>query len=194
MLGDTAYKLAQETKRTQAHLPAYNKSLVEQLCRETRHIFAQLEALLQKVNPALGRSVDTRAVAAQLAALHATVKRNKRCLLAYHHLRLQFLKALFWSVGKIPDELKPQLSPQEQDFFSHYALLVSQYKHPFVGIDLNASELPPRDLFIEVRVLKDCGEIQLEKGSLLLTRNSQHHVKRSDVEQLISQGLLQHIG
>ncbi|KAJ1922606.1 DNA replication protein psf1 [Tieghemiomyces parasiticus] len=194
MLGDSAYKLALETKRTQAHLPMYNEALVHHLCRETRHIMGELETLLQSLETIRDEpDADTRSVAAQLAVKHATVKRNKRCLLAYQAQRLRFLQNVFWQVGGVPEEIKPQLSPAELDFFSGYALAVNTYKAPFIDLDLTVSDLPPKDLYIEVRVLQDCGEVQLENGSLLLSKNSQHHVKRTDVDHLVSRGLLQHI-
>ena len=50
---------------------------------------------------------------------------------------------------------------------------------------------PPRDIFIDVRVLKDAGEIQTEYGSINLSKNSQHYVRQADVERLIAQGYLQ---
>lgn len=52
---------------------------------------------------------------------------------------------------------------------------------------------PPKDLFVEVRVLRDCGEIMTENGLVNLEANSTHFLRRVDVEQLIRQGLLEQI-
>lgn len=52
---------------------------------------------------------------------------------------------------------------------------------------------PPKDLFVEVRVLRDCGEVMTENGAVNLEANSTHFLRRVDVEQLIRQGLLEQI-
>lgn len=52
---------------------------------------------------------------------------------------------------------------------------------------------PPKDLYVEVRVLRDCGEIMTENGLVNLEANSTHFLRRVDVEQLIRQGLLEQI-
>ncbi|KAF9929273.1 DNA replication protein psf1, partial [Modicella reniformis] len=53
---------------------------------------------------------------------------------------------------------------------------------------------PPKEVFITVRVLKDCGDIVTESGATLsLKKNSEHFVKRGDVERLINQGYLLHV-
>lgn len=48
--------------------------------------------------------------------------------------------------------------------------------------------LPPRDLYIEVRVLQDCGELYTQSGPVNLTANSTHFLRRVDVEHLIRSG------
>jgi GINS complex subunit 1 len=91
-----------------------------------------------------------------------------------------------------------------------YGDLLAAYKGHWTDIDLTGSLEPPRDLFIDVRVLKDAGEIQTEYGyvgdiskilkerasltsrrSINLTKNSQFYVRQGDVERLIAQGYLQ---
>ena len=47
---------------------------------------------------------------------------------------------------------------------------------------------------MEVRVLEDCGKIQTESGVINLVKNSQHYLRRTDVERLVSQGYLKHLG
>ena len=56
------------------------------------------------------------------------------------------------------------LSPQEEDYVRQYSDLLAAYKGQWTDIDLTGSLEPPRDLFIDVRVLKDAGEIQTEYG------------------------------
>ena len=47
---------------------------------------------------------------------------------------------------------------------------------------------PPKDLFIEVRVLKELGTIMTEAGAVALEKNTVHYLPRADVELLIRQG------
>lgn len=45
---------------------------------------------------------------------------------------------------------------------------------------------PPEDLFIEIRVLEDCGELVTSNGNTLkLEKNSVLMVRRCDVEHLL---------
>ncbi|KCV71388.1 hypothetical protein H696_02338 [Fonticula alba] len=70
---------------------------------------------------------------------------------------------------------------------------LDEYDTGWLDLDLMAHEAPPQGLFVEVRVLRDCGSIQTEDGVVHLTENSNHFLPRSAVEHLISQGYLQHI-
>lgn len=56
------------------------------------------------------------------------------------------------------------LSPEEEEYVRQYRDLLAAYKGQWTDIDLTGSLEPPRDLFIDVRVLKDAGEIQTEYG------------------------------
>ncbi|KAJ2842470.1 DNA replication protein psf1 [Coemansia brasiliensis] len=134
-----------------------------------------------------------------------TVGRNKRCLLAYHHRRMEFIRSLLWTLHLAPSLVPPsvtaRLSPEEQNFAREYARLNSAYRDaveeqlcPTESLDWTASgELPPRDIFIEVRVVKDCGEIVTESGVVSLQAGTQHYLRRTDIEHLLTIGYLEHI-
>jgi len=122
------------------------------------------------------------------------MRRNKRCLLAYHRTRTDKLEELVWSGADILDAPDQQqqaqesynsrmqgndgggaalgntegntnnLSPEEEEYVRRYSDLLATYKGQWTDIDLTGSLEPPRDLFIDVRVLKDAGEIQTEYG------------------------------
>ena len=47
--------------------------------------------------------------------------------------------------------------------------------------------VPPKDPYIQVRVLEDIGEVLLSDQSANLARHSMHFLKRIDAEQFISQ-------
>jgi GINS complex subunit 1 len=61
------------------------------------------------------------------------------------------------------------LSPEEEEYFRLYSEMLAAYKGQWTDIDLTGSLEPPKDLFIDVRVLKDAGEIQTEYGYVLLS-------------------------
>ncbi|KAF9585808.1 DNA replication protein psf1 [Lunasporangiospora selenospora] len=91
------------------------------------------------------------------------------------------------------------LSPDELSFVQEYERIRNQYTNSaqLSEIDLAGIGMitPPKEVFITVRVLRDCGDIVTESGAVLsLKRNSEHFVKRGDVERLIAQGYLLHVG
>lgn len=86
------------------------------------------------------------------------------------------------------------LSHHEQEYLKEYSTLITDLKSgELADIDLSGSLEPPSDVFIDVRVLKDGGEIQTEYGAFNLIKDSQFFVRQSDVERLIQQGYLQKI-
>ena len=127
-----------------------------------------------------------QAAACTLLVNHLSMRRNKRCLLAYHRTRTDKLEELVWSGSDVLDLAGQQrrsttrgeayagangdsgasssLSPQEEEYVRQYGDLLAAYKGQWTDIDLTGSLEPPRDLFIDVRVLKDAGEIQTEYG------------------------------
>lgn len=169
------------------------------------------------------------------------MRRNKRCLLAYHRTRTEKLEELCWKGIDVLEQQQQQqqqnmdedgaasgeqavggggegssLSPEEEEYFRLYGDMLAAYKGQWTDVDLTGSLEPPQDLFIDVRVLKDAGEIQTEYGysppplshfilSLLrilmlilcsvinLTKNSQLYVRQGDVERLIAQGFLERL-
>lgn len=115
------------------------------------------------------------------------MRRNKRCLLSYHRTRADKLEEMVWNGNDISDLSAQQqkslngnqdgasdlgsgegtgssLSPEEEEYVRQYGDLLAAYKGQWSDIDLTGSLEPPRDLFIDVRVLKDAGEIQTEYG------------------------------
>lgn len=66
------------------------------------------------------------------------------------------------------------LSPEEEEYFRQYSDMLAAYKGQWTEIDLTGSLEPPKDLFIDVRVLKDAGEIQTEYGYVVLLLSFSH--------------------
>ncbi|KAK0509614.1 hypothetical protein JMJ35_008008 [Cladonia borealis] len=215
MYGDLGYKLVQHAKRTQAlaHLPPYQTEIVRAMTREVRDLDKDVSDMLApyagSFNPA-----SEPATACSVLVNHLCMRRNKRCLLAYHRVRSDKLEEMCWSGRDVLDieqqqqggqgngegsamaseagaGLQSSLSPEEEEYVRQYGDMLASYKGQWTDIDLTGSLEPPRDLFIDVRVLKDAGEIQTEYGAITLTKNSQFYVRQGDVERLIVQGYLQ---
>lgn len=56
------------------------------------------------------------------------------------------------------------LSPEEEEYLRSYGELVAALKGRWTDVDLTGSLEPPRDLFIDVRVVRDAGVIETEYG------------------------------
>jgi GINS complex subunit 1 len=203
----------QHAKRSQnlAHLPPYQTELVRAVTREVRDLDRDVNRILEPFQGTFDPNED-QATACALLVDHLAMKRNKRCLLAYHRVRAEKLEAMCWEGKDVIEQQHHQqqqreaaqgqsngeanqssLSPEEEEYFRQYNDLLSSYKGQWTDIDLTGSLEPPKDLFIDVRVLKDAGEIQTEYGAINLTKNSQFYVRHGDVERLIAQGFLQRL-
>ena len=67
-------------------------------------------------------------------------------------------------------------------------------KFTVTGMDLTIDQDPPKSLYIEVRCVQDHGELETDDGTvIMLKKNTQHFLPRSQVEPLIRQGILQHV-
>ncbi|EDO16268.1 hypothetical protein Kpol_1053p4 [Vanderwaltozyma polyspora DSM 70294] len=208
MYGDLANKLVLEAKRSQQlsnkskkgnSLPMYHEELVRNILQEVVQLSKNTEYL--KEQQQLG-NMDSKVWKCQQFVMLLCMERNKRCLLAYQRLRSQMLDSLAWdnngldilhdTLGNTQDTT--DLSPQEQEYLKEYSELITELKSgALTDIDLTGSLTPPSDVFIDVRVLKDAGEIQTEYGVFNLIKDSQFFVRQSDVERLIQQGYLQKI-
>ncbi|KKK24844.1 hypothetical protein AOCH_006153 [Aspergillus ochraceoroseus] len=226
MYGELGNKLVQHAKRTQslAHLPPYQTELVRTVAREVRDLDRDLAHLLAPFEGSFNPSQEP-AVACALLVDHLCIRRNKRCLLAYHRVRTEKLEELCWTGIDVLEQQLPSaeqigggggggggggstgnpsvtgggaggsmssqngnhssLSPEEEEYFRQYSDMLATYKGQWTDIDLTGSLEPPKDLFIDVRVLRDAGEIQTEYGQL--------YVRQGDVERLIAQGFLERL-
>lgn len=206
MYGDLAGKLIQDSRRTVNldHLPAYQDELVAGVLRETLDLNNDYQELaheyreMMNIQSQLPLSAqppedqqEYRQTACALMVMHLSMARNKRCLMAYEKLRADHLDRMAWDeVDYLDPENTYNLSAAEQEYLKHYSDLVVDYKGVWTDVDLTGSLEPPKDLFIDVRVLRDAGEIQTEYGVFNLTKGSQYYVRQADVQRLIQQGYL----
>lgn len=178
----------QHAKRTQAlsYLPPYQHEIVRAVAQEVRVLDIDVSNLLAPFGGSFNPSADP-ATACSLLVDHLCMRRNKRCLLAYHRVRTEKFEEMCWNGQDVLD-LQPSdarngrgsgsgalqesgtqssLSSEEEDYVRQYSDMLASYKGQWTDIDLTGSLEPPRDLFIDVRVLKDAGEIQTEYGSAM---------------------------
>lgn len=261
MYAEQALKLVHDARRTEnlPHLPPYNTTVIRAVTKEVRDLDREINTLLAPfaINNTNNNSNTARSstssfnphehpqLACTLLVNQLSMRRNKRCLLAYHRTRTEKLEGFCWE-GRDVVELgnlaaasnsnmnlntnlddndddeninnnnqnqntinnnntisettttttmtTSTLSSEEEQYTHAYSSLLAAYKGQWTEIDLTGSVEPPQDIFIDVRVLKDAGEIQTEYGSITLTKNSQFYVRAGDVEGLVRQGYLQKLG
>lgn len=177
--------------------------------REVRELDRDVAEILAPFQGSFDPSAEPAAATALLVD-HLCMRRNKRCLLAYHRVRADKMEAMCWegqdvldapqapssgaSNGKSGDgpvaavaaSSAASLSPEEEDYVRQYMDLLAAYKGQWTDVDLTGSLEPPKDLFIDVRVLKDAGEIQTEYGYVIDEQCVFIWAKRSGLMSLIS--------
>lgn len=147
--------------------------MVRAVAREVVDLDRDVNRILEPFQGSFDPSQEP-ATACALLVDHLSMRRNKRCLLAYHRTRADKLEEMYWD-GKDPLDqtygnavnattTESSLSPEEEEYFRQYRDMLAKYKGHWTEIDLTGSLEPPRDLFVDVRVLKDVGEIQTEYG------------------------------
>mmetsp|Transcript_20619 Transcript_20619/g.25496 ORF Transcript_20619/g.25496 Transcript_20619/m.25496 type:complete len:214 (-) Transcript_20619:208-849(-) len=199
--------LLEELKRSD-FLPPYNTEQIRLALQETNLHYRELTTLAKAAQrqrrPAAADDDDDDAAAASSVELSIrpamilhdrAIKRNKRCLLAYHAYRADKLRQLRWETGGvIPPGVRPLLSESEMDFWREYDKLIGRYAAA-IDCDLMANLSPPEDDYVEVRVVEEgLGDITTEfGGSVRLDLGTTHHLRRVDVEHLIRQGVLEQL-
>lgn len=190
MFGDISNKLMYEAKRSKnlETLPLYKEDLIRYTVKEINLVQVKLDELEEQ--PQYNSNEDaSRNV--QMFVNHLIMRRNKRILLAYEKLRADKLKKIAWDNVEPSSELQLNLNFLEAQYLEQYNDLIMDYKNDIADVDLGGSLEPAKEVFIDVRVLKDAGEIQTEYGVFNLTKDSQFFVRHTDVERLIQQGYLQ---
>jgi GINS complex subunit 1 len=162
MYGDLGLRLIRDSKRAQSlpALPPPQSSLIRQIIQEINILDSSASNILQSLPSLSSIQQDYPSEACAILIHHLCMRRNRRCLLAYQRLRADRIDEMIWSGS----EIKGILSPEEEEYARGYALLVAGLKGRWTDVELGGSLEPPKDLYVEVRVLKDAGEIQTEYG------------------------------
>ena len=184
MLGEKALELVKECARSQDMLGPYNEDKVRSVLQEIHDLH---EANREEV------AKEDRSTSA-IMLRHAALERDKRCLLAYLNHRAEKIREMRWQFGAmLPPDVKANLCEPEQKFFGQYNRNLADYMRS-VGVDLMTDQTAPKSLYVEVRCVEDYGELETEDGAIiLLKKNTQHFLPRAECEQLIRQGILEHV-
>ena len=178
-------------------LSSFNEDCVRLAFEECRLLFQQNQIDVQSV---IQNGTNTNLPAIQIR--HAALQRNKRCLLCYVYTRMNWISSLRWELATVipPKHIKLNMSDLEVLWFQKYSKTLANYMRSLAsstnmqGIDLTQYTRPPKSLYIHIRCLEDYGEIELSDGhTISLIKGSQHYVLASDVQDLIKQGIVEHI-
>ena len=180
--GQRGRELLLELKRSD-WLPPYNDEAVRATLQEIDLHFTELTDQIEASNgdkPAME-------VRPSLLLQDAAIRRNKRCLLAYHVYRLQKLRECTTTPAAAVRSL---LSEAEVDFLGEHDKLRANHGAR-LGLDLQANSFPPEQDLVQVRVLQNLGRLVTEMGTAVnLQQGTLHFLPRADVEPLIRQGYL----
>jgi GINS complex subunit 1 len=147
--GLTLVKEAIRTKDT-PKMPVYREDLIRNSILEIKHLTNQSK----KNNPTVVRTTHVTAI-----------EHTKRCVLAYQRERLDRYMRLFWESGastssEIPPDSLLAASNHEAQFLKEYQSLVTEWKGEWLDIDVGIPlQISPKEVFVEIRVLQDCGEV-----------------------------------
>ena len=172
-------------------LPIYDEEGIRQTLTEALELISKMETTRirrESLSSSGGDIEDSEKV--EFVYYTQCYRRNLRYLLTYFLHRLKKMRELRWETGTVlPEHLRNEtLCKRELLYFNEYNDALAMYNEN-VGFDLMSEALePPRDLFVEIRVLKGCGEIMTERGPVNLDQGSTHYLKRTDIEHLIRLG------
>lgn len=190
MYGEQAAKLVADAKRTQnlPNLPPYASITIQAVTKEVRDLDKENTHILSaysnpsassqssnlqssQIKSSFNPSEDP-ATACSLMVNHLSMRRNKRCLLAYHRTRTDKLEEMIWNgqdvlaarpastISGPGNDATSSLSAEEEQYVHQYSELLAQYKGQWTDIDLTGSLEPPQDIFVDVRVLRDAGRFR----------------------------------
>ncbi|KAJ7951880.1 DNA replication complex GINS protein PSF1-like [Quillaja saponaria] len=197
MYGRKACQLVKElASGEKGQLTLFNIDLIDQVIAECSQHHLELQSLIRKMQEQ-GLDVQTSRNADHYGALihHLALVRNKRCLMAYVHNRAEVIQSLIWKVGPIlPQQIEERLSHSEEEYFKKHSSALKSYMSR-LELDLTVDMVPPKDPYIQVRVIDDIGEgiVLSDDKTANFAPHSMHFLKRTDAEQFISRGLMEEL-
>jgi GINS complex subunit 1 len=179
----------QRGDRNGTFLASYNAKLVRNCLNDLTNQVQSLQEELQAVQDATKPSMQVRP---SILLHNASIQRHKRCLLAYHKVRMDKMqKSILIHHHTAGGELGlPQsTNAAEQEFVQDYQQLRQRYAAAVFELDV----LPPTSQMVQVRCLQALGDICLESSgrSVQLSKGSLHYVPRADVQDFLLAGTME---
>ena len=179
-------------------LPAYNHKLVQACFRDLHGTARELELKARVYGNNNESSKPSMSARPSILLHNIAVQRNKRCLLAYHHHRMEIIKSIQRAKGvennNANDAFAASSAPistnaQEVAFAREYATLREAYSSKVFELDL----LPPTSHMLQVRVLREAGQVVLpDSGKVVnMTKGACLFLDRADAKDFLKQGILQ---
>ncbi|GLI68790.1 hypothetical protein VaNZ11_013284 [Volvox africanus] len=197
-LGRRARELLKELKSYgNRDLSPYNEELVRLIFSEVDEHNAQTEAIVselrrQQEGVEEGQEVD-EAIATTMCLHYECIKRNKRMLLIYMNERMQRLREMRWTLRALPEAQKARCCQSEIQFYNDYSRVLSVYmsRAEGLGMDLTLDTRPPKDTFVNVRGLKDAGEVIISYGRATILNGTIISLPSEEAEPLIRDGTVE---
>uniref|UniRef100_A0AAR2J8J1 DNA replication complex GINS protein PSF1 n=1 Tax=Pygocentrus nattereri TaxID=42514 RepID=A0AAR2J8J1_PYGNA len=199
MFCEKAVELIRELHRmSDGQLPAFNEDSIRQVLEEMKALYDFIYIFDSFIISHNSATEGKSELIPTIKFRHCCLLRNQRCITAYLYDRLLRIRALRWEYGSVlPTTIRFHMCAEELEWFNQYKKSLATYMRSLggeEGLDITQDMKPPKSLYIEVRCLKDHGEFEIDDGTvILLKKNSQHFLPRWKCEQLIRQGVLEHV-
>ncbi|XP_077351081.1 DNA replication complex GINS protein PSF1 isoform X1 [Festucalex cinctus] len=218
MFCEKAVELIRELQRTNdGQLPAFNEDGVRQVLQEMEALYEHNQTDVNET-----KSDGRGDLLPSIRLRHCCLLRNQRCVAAYLYDRLLRIRAVRWEYGSVlPANVRFHMSAEEVgrlaalgstgrppswltcrrraqvQWFARYKKSLASFMRSLGaggGLDVTQDMKAPKSLYVQVRCVKDHGELEMDDGTLvLLKKNSQHFLPRWTCEHLIRQGVLEHV-
>ena len=188
----------------------YNKTLVEKICGEINKDYESIDKInsLAQINNKNNNGNEENAENNSenndpeeennkkdtiKEVLKSRGAKNKRCLYAYLNNRMNKIENYVWNLtGSLPKHIEKCFDEKDKNYYEQYNKLISRYSKMIgdTDFDLTKDYLPPKDLYIEVRALKDIKNINTFEGKINVTKGHTYSFKRQDIEHYLRSGLM----
>jgi len=190
-----AQQMLKEGIRQKTILEPYNKEAVTQMLEQVKLLNIGSSSMSQSEEGLFSSAIFHLPVEAiRIKVQREVAERHKRLLLAYHYNRLEVIAGLISICGFVPENIRGFLTSEEMEFCRNYSQATRSYLQDFGGlVNIHDLDEPPKELFIHVRVEKDCGTIHTVSGKINLAFGSQHYMRRQDALPFLKQGYLSQV-
>lgn len=196
IIGDHSIQLIKDIKRaTLDSFPPYQEELIKNILMNMNRMSDEAKYIILS-NDVLS---TTSPFISTLLIFQSGIKRFRRCLLTYHYHRI----GLILQYSKSPKSVEEysrndaglsrnqNLTDVEKEFIEDYKDILEEYSYNFTELRMFRSLCtPPKELFVQIRVLQYCGTVHTEHGVISLKPHTMHYVRLSDVDHLVAKGLV----